>query len=483
MKKIIYILITAALLFFSGCEDRSDLTAPEPPSTGTADFSTFVALGNSLTAGYQSNSLYQEAQEYSYPNLIANQVGTEFVQPLISDPGIPGKLYVDELVYQDGVLANVVLSQSTGNGTPLNSDYGSAFNNLGVPGSILFHLPDETGAGAASGNVYFNIVMRSTAFGESLMKQAINKNPTFITLWIGNNDVLGYATSGGTSGTDATMTMPTDPAVFTQLYTILVSQLNATGAKIVTANIPDVKAIPFFTTVGPKVSLSLSAAMQANPNIVGLFYQKNGETVASGIATPTDLATGNILMTLRGSEYAAYLGQATDKFYTDNGITPPAGIDTNQPFGFHPQNPWPDVFTLDADEQAIVASHTSSFNTTIANVTSQTAGVEMVDIHSFFNTIHALDGTAAGYVVDGISFKTTFLTGNIFSLDGVHPTSQGYAIVANEFIKVINDKFGASIPEINVATIPNSITIAKTVKIPENILPVFANGSLHWMPF
>jgi hypothetical protein len=57
--------------------------------------SKYVSVGNSLTAGYQSNGLFASAQAYSYPNLISKQlslaggnVGT-FQQPLYSDPGLP----------------------------------------------------------------------------------------------------------------------------------------------------------------------------------------------------------------------------------------------------------------------------------------------------------------------------------------------------------------------------------------------------------
>ena len=65
------------------------------------------------------------------------------------------------------------------------------------------------------------------------------------------------------------------------------------------------------------------------------------------------------------------------------------------------------------------------------------------------------------HILDGIPFTTTFVTGGLFSLDGVHPTSRGYGIVANEFIKVINTKWGTSIPLVNVSQIPGSLILAK----------------------
>jgi len=52
-------------------------------------------------------------------------------------------------------------------------------------------------------------------------------------------------------------------------------------------------------------------------------------------------------------------------------------------------------------------------------------------------------------VYNGVNFSTQFVTGGAFSLDGIHLNSKGNALLANEFIKVINQYFGANIPGIN----------------------------------
>lgn len=467
MKKFISILLVLAVsvLFLQGCEDRSELDAPTAPSTGNADFSSFVSIGNSLTAGFQSNALWQDVQKYSMGNLIAQQVGATYEQPLISDPGIGGRMEVKaldfttsppdlELYFRDPLVM----------GQPLNATLQRPYNNLGIPGAILFDLMDETDFTTKSGqraNPFFSVVLRDAAFGASILKQAINLNPTFITLWIGNNDVLGYATSGGTEGTDETKTLPTDPTVFAFLYSQIATQLAATNAKVVIANIPDVKSVPFFNTVGPSVAAALAGAKQLNPNVVGLFYQKNGEFIATGV---TNLDQANdVLLLFTGANYAPLIGQPTGKFYRDLvGMVPP-GIDTTQPFGLHPQNPWPDAFTLDLDEQTLVANRTAAFNQTISDIVNANPNFALVNMNSFFNTLRAND-MLGGTTYDGVAFTTGYLSGGLFSLDGIHPTNQGSAVVANEFIKVINTQFGASIPLINIANIPGSIDLYNNTK-------------------
>jgi len=462
-NRIVVLLISVLLITFIGCEDRSDLTAPQPPKTGDADFSKFVSIGNSLTAGYQNSSLYEKSQMYSFGKLIADQVGTDYVQPLISEPGIPGKLQIESLS------PDLVIGKNPGTGAPTNLDYAAPYNNLGVPGAILYDLVDTTDyqqKSEARKNPFFSVVLRSQQLGNNIIKQALALQPTFITLWIGNNDVLGYATSGGTRGTDpATGKLPTDVPTFTALYNMVGAAItDPTGArKIAAANIPDVKNIPFFTTVGPKLAVGLEAM-----GVPAIVYQKNGEIVGTGVATTSDLKEGKILLTLTGGGYTSLLGDTSGKYYASLGITPPDGIDITKPFGFDPTNPWPDVFTLDESEIDVTEEATKAFNKIISDVVNlYSASWVLVDVNGFFNELKNAEMTTGGMVINGINFTTAYITGGTFGLDGVHPTTQGYGIIANVFIDAINKNFGASIPNINVSTLPPSIPLAKT-SLPKN---------------
>jgi hypothetical protein len=98
-----------------------------------ADFSTYVALGDSLTAGFASNGLVQFYQEHSYPALLAEQAGTaNFQMPLVSAPGLPNLLELQSL-------SPLTLAPIPGPpGLPINAEYPAPYNNLGVPGSAVF---------------------------------------------------------------------------------------------------------------------------------------------------------------------------------------------------------------------------------------------------------------------------------------------------------------------------------------------------------
>ncbi|MDP2362405.1 MAG: hypothetical protein Q8M94_01410, partial [Ignavibacteria bacterium] len=272
----------------------------------------------------------------------------------------------------------------------------------------------------------------------------------------GNNDVLGYATSGGFSPA-----APTSVAQFNQLFGGIMQGLkqyaDVSGAKVVVGNIPSVTAIPFFTTVGPQMAAGIPWGYLTSQGAPGLFIQKHGETVnPTSFTDSISLANFSVLITLKGSSYASpsILGQPGGKFYRDFGFPGlPAGIDTTKPFGFHPQNPWPDALILDAGEITVAQNAVTSFNATIAALANSN-GFGLVDINTVFNQIRQND--AAGTVINGIKFRTTYVSGGLFSLDGVHPSNQAHGIIANEFIKVVNTKYGAKIPLVDVASIPGS---------------------------
>ncbi|MCH7965438.1 MAG: hypothetical protein IH852_16025 [Bacteroidetes bacterium] len=490
--KYLIIALVVPVFYFSGCSEDDVVVTPPPPfSPGTADFTMYVSVGNSLTAGFQSNALSERDQKNSFPDILSKQFQrTSFEQPLIKNPGIGGRLRLLNL-------APTIISEPSVDPVPssnLNIALPRPYNNLGIPGSILFDMADETdfvAKSVARGNPFFALILRDAALGNSLINQTKNLQPTFITAWIGNNDVLGYAASGGTSGTNVGITglppgtLPTEPEFFTLLYGPMLDSLAATGADIVVANIPDVSSIPFFTTVGPILSGSVPwgivAAQQVAAGLpaTGIIYVSStginlGLPFKVGFADSSAVRNGTTLFTLLGQTYASLLGFPTGKYYVDNGIEvpPSSGIDTTQAFGFHPQNPFPDALVLDPDEIDIAKVAVVTFN----GIISSEAGsrdITVVDINTFLKTL-----LTTPIPVDGIGiFSSSFITGGTFSYDGVHPASRGYGIIANEWIKVINQKFEANVPLVDLNTLPG-IPIGK---ISVGTFPIYPAGYYNSM--
>ena len=114
----------------------------------------------------------------------------------------------------------------------------------------------------------------------------------------------------------------------------------------------------------------------------------------------------------------------------------------------------------------------TNFNNSIAGVANN-FGFGLVDVNSIFNNLRAADFTG-GTLINGITFKTLYVSGGLFSLDGVHPSNQAHGIVANEFIKVINAKWGASIPLVDVGKIPGSIYFSAKISYKQGY-PIIPN--------
>lgn len=260
MKTWIYNLkyILPAFLLFA-CNPEIDVPTSTP---GSADFSNYIAVGNSLTAGYGDNGLYADGQMQSYPYLIAQQISEispiDFKQPDIPGNG-SGYIYLTSLAPEFGVF--------TADDDWLDQLEGP-FNNLGVPGIRLRDISFPGYGSSPNINPYFYRMLGGQAATTTYLDVVKDSNPTFFTNWIGNNDVLGYATTGGSEGIDGGafgINGLTPVAEFGILYGDLMNALTSGGAKGIVATVPDVTGAPFFRTIAWN-NLEIDAATAAAAN-------------------------------------------------------------------------------------------------------------------------------------------------------------------------------------------------------------------------
>ncbi len=229
------------------------------PAGAQLDMSNYVALGDSVTAGLVSGGLVDCYQFNSYPALLADQAGTpSFEMPLISAPGVPSVLQLVSL-------ANGPVIEPVGDfmdSFPYNVEYPLPYNNLGVPTATLYDMLFQIGdiQNLAAGNlenIIFDLVLRipqvpDPATGELIdftaITQAVALQPSFITVWIGFNDVLS-AVYTATPIEGVTMTpVQTFGLLYPQAIGALVTQ---TDADIVLFTLGNPVDLPFATTVPP----------------------------------------------------------------------------------------------------------------------------------------------------------------------------------------------------------------------------------------
>lgn len=508
-KNIKYFAVLA--LGLVACEPEFDNPIDESGvyASGEADFSTYVALGNSLTAGYADGALYITGQENSYPNILAQQFklagGGEFTQPLMADN--TGGL----LLGNGNALPNrfVLAFDEQGNPSPavytgaapttdVTNRLTGSFNNLGAPGAKSFHLVAEgygnvSAAQAGLANPYY--ARFASSDNTSVIGDATSQNPTFFSLWIGNNDILSYATSGGT-GVDRTGDIDvlnyqnndiTDPNVFAGVYNELVTKLTANGAKGVVLSLPSVTSIPFFTFVGlnplPLSADQVEALDQSQlPTLHNLVI---GAAFQNGIITQAEyqsrllsyeVGNNNVLTTDEAlTDLSGFMSTVLPTF----GVDPTTTAIVSSIFGQARQTQEGDLVLLDAGGKLGIevnpltgepAEGTNFF--TGINYPADNAVLEPIEQEAINNariaynaTIKAIadsNGLAfydvaadlavvanTGLPFDGGVITSQFVSGGGFSLDGVHPTPRAHAVVANGIIKSIESKYGANLPMVN----------------------------------
>ncbi|MGH9331265.1 MAG: SGNH/GDSL hydrolase family protein [Vicinamibacterales bacterium] len=365
-----------------------------------ADLSRLVVVGDSLSAAFQNGALLGTQQVNGYAALVARQAGVDLALPLIGDPGIPNVLTLVDPGPPPVVVP--ITGASVGRVDPLTQT-----RNLAVPGATVQdalsarpNTPIDRLTDLVLGlpGLLPEVVFGVSGVSLSQVEWAEQLAPTTVLVWLGNNDALGAALAG-------------DPAVLTPVadfetaYREVLGRLAATGATLVVANIPDVSAIAFLTPA---------------------------EDVLALVAETTGLPAAVV---------EALLGITAGDRVTPDAFALIPGILGNPLSG-----PLPGHVVVTAAEAATIEATTAAYNTVIA-ATAVTHGAALVDVNAL--VARARD---RGIVVGGQRLSTAFL-GGLFSLDGVHPTNTGYAVIAAEFVEVLNREFAAGLPHINVRQI------------------------------
>lgn len=501
-----------ASLAFVACNNEDEVVVDanssdgKPLTAGSANFSKYVALGNSLTSGFSDGALFKKGQEGAYTNVMAEQFklvgGGDFKIPFTND-NIGGLLFGGQQnpdfgprLYFNGVAPVPAV------GPPTTEVFNAAvvaagpYNNTGVPGAKSFHLLSPSygsAAGLANGTANPYYVRFAPNGSTSVLAYAMSQAPTFFSLWIGNNDVLGYATTGGDGTNPITPATGAAGVGFDGTYAALVNTLTSAGAKGVVANIPYVTSIPFFKTVpynplsvsvlgGGDAAVGTATINALNAQLYGPLKQAltafgAGDRInllSTTTANPllikdeslTDLAAQLTLAFTPslGAQTAAFYGSVFGKarqatkddlvLLTTQSAIGAAPTALNSGLGFAPPAPlnkfgitFPlqDKHLLIPSEVVELKTATDAYNATIKAL-AESKGLAFVDSNAIMRQIDSGGITANGY-----KLTSAFVTGGAFSLDGVHPSPRGYALIANKFLEAINLKYGSNFKGVDLS--------------------------------
>jgi hypothetical protein len=418
-------LVIVVLTTFISCKPKYE----EPPiSKGEIDPTRFVMLGGGHVAGYMNDGLYFEGQQNSLANIIAQQFATVggggFNQPMVdqSSIGISSNLLAPmKLGYKTDCKGVTSLSPiriaAQGDLSIFNQNIYSPsalFGNYGIPG---LKLSDVFSNSFAASNSFFGRIASSS--NTRVIDDAFASQPTFFSMFFGLEEVLTYAKSGGTNEN-----MPPN-ILFAMDYEQILQTATANGAKGVLATIPDVSEMPYFTTI-PWNGLTLDAAnnttLNAIYNPLGYYFQVGSnpfmivDSTANAFAVRQILSTELLTLSL-----------------------PLDSVKCNQMGVLFPIR---DEFVLDAGELQYLRNVIAEYNQVIRDLASQ-YNLAVVDVYEFSKKLKS------GFVYNGVTMSSKFVSGGAYSLDGIHYNAKGNSLLANEFLKSINSKYKSHIPLLN----------------------------------
>lgn len=378
---------------------------------GGADFSRFVGVGDSLTAGFKDGALFADGQATGFYGRLATSMGTQVVIPSIAYPGIPtpnpatgqGLLLQIPGTCQVGA-TTFATGQTTGRVNPTlpATDVAIPGQNMGEAITTKWSIDLSNLATVDTAEDFvlgfpYAFAPAPANTPRTQVETAVGLQPTFLSIWLGSNDALGAALAATVDDTTLTPTQTFN----TQADTAF-GALAATGAKAVVFNVPDVTVIANLFSVA-----ELSAITGLDAAQIKLLFgvQKDAFVPLSALPTIQAIAGG----TQQGQLAAHQI--------------------------------------LTRKEVKKIRKATKKYNAKLKAL-ADANGWAFVDINSVLTEI-ARDGLA----IEGVGTVTTAYLGGVFGLDGVHPSATGHAVVASLAVDAINAKYGTSLVHPDVAAI------------------------------
>ena len=395
-------LVAAAI----ACTPDADIVRPAEPLGGTM-FRSYVSIGNSLTAGFQSAGINAATQSAAYPVLIARAVGTPFRVPSLAMPGCPPPIVnIQTGAREGGAQPNSCALRDPGSIT-------EHINNVAVFGATS---RDPTSRSTSSSNPTTLLILG----GKTQVERALEADPSFVSIWIGNNDLLDAATTGLLVPTPGISSGITPQAEFEASYGAMLSQL-AAGAEIEGGLLIGVLSVTHAPLLFPASALVTNAAFK---DAFDQFAGAATTLLPSCTAATTSLISFVITQRIRSGDHPPVIGCEPE----------PA-----------PLAPVGDIFVVDAAEQQTIAAALAAYNAFIS-ARAAALGLAYLDPNPVLAALR--QGGQIPAVPDLASATAPF--GGYVSLDGVHPSARGQASIANAAIAAINQEYGLSIPEVPI---------------------------------
>lgn len=481
MKRLSFIWLLP-LLIPIGCKHEFPVPQDkfESLSVGTGDFTKVMSLGGAWSAGLIDGALHTNGQQSSFPNLIiqtinrSNKFDLIFEQPLVNnqlglnyyeDPSVVAGPYFIEFIRQGSSIS----FKNYLPGETLNIYTGSApVQNISFPGAKVFQYTYQN----LMNNIYFSRF--SDTQTNTLSKHVDLFQPSIVLVQLGMEDILNYAMHGmidnpNPDPNDIGINDLTPIDVFEASIRIILSHLHATGADVFVGNIPNFIEFPFFQEIGHLAHISGSEAEDVTDfysdhnNLVNRYNSEQGSRILETINFFSDDSPLNWTIVvedpalsdavlLDGTTIPKYRKLVEGEKVLWSISEFPSPINKEGTGGLGLQFPITKEKFLTRDETLTLRQLIVDYNNIIETVSKEFSRIELVDIFSELNAeMNEI------IVFNGVSFEYTMQRSGIFSADGINLNQRGQALLTNAYVKIMNNKYRATIPFLDPNDYPGNI--------------------------
>jgi lysophospholipase L1-like esterase len=409
-------LALALPLVTGACVESDQLVTPVTRPEN-ALFARYVAMGNSITAGFQSAGINDSTQRRSYAAMITRASGFPYYYASMQGDGCPAP-YVNNVTQQR-------VEDGFPDAEPCDlraPDHHPWLSNVAVPGATSFSPVDNLGGGANS-----NALTTFILGGQTQVEAMQAAEPTLVTAWIGSNDVLGALTFLPNPGNPA---LVTPQVAFEANYGEMLDAIEATGAPAVLVSVPNVAVIPFASRAAIYYCLTYDDPVCAAP------LPETPDPNLAGLA-------GLGLWTVTASCSPAAAGLGT--------LVPWPIILTKLGAATNPGGPVPQTLDCDLDTEVVTPAENAGLQAAVAGFNAYIEAEAAARGMTYFDINPSLLALVADGSIPPLPDLLPALAGQpvtfgpIFSLDGVHPSTTGHGIIADSVAAVINRTYGTSI--------------------------------------
>jgi hypothetical protein len=392
---LVWAALVAGVVVAAACSDDT-LLAPTPVDQL---FSRYVSIGNSVAAGYESDGINDSTQQQAFPFLLAQQMGhdaSSFRLPLLAFPGCPAPLI--NVYTQERLVDITVVPCALRDSANFDSFY---FNNVAIPGAAVRDVLTNLDTARSNPNTLTSLILG----GRTQLEAALELQPTFVSLEIGNNEVLGAALAGDASLVTSANDFDTD-------YGAIMAQLLAAGVQGgLLVGVFDVTVIPFLSAGATYAGLQALGQLPPAP----FLNLPNCGTGGAGSLIPFSYGFPKI-------DSASAGANVTIDCLNDAEVLTPGEVGT-------------------------VAQAVLDYNTTIS-AAAQQAGWAYFDPNPTLDSLRTAGEIPLFPTPPPAPESVTQPFGPWFSRDGVHPNLQANELLTQKLIEAINAQYGTEIPSI-----------------------------------